>query len=124
MLGTKDNLFNVLRYPRARPLGRGCSGFGCAPAFNGLVLLPDGEVHVCRKFPSPLGSIRSATLGALYDSALAERYRQGPIPCRPCVLRSVCGGCLASTFGAGGDVFTDRAPYCCSGPWQAKSQGG
>jgi len=27
-------------------------------------------------------------------------------------LRNVCGGCLAVTFGQGGDVFADRDPHC------------
>ena len=32
------------------PFG-GCTGFGCGAAFNFMAVLPDGEVHACRKVP-------------------------------------------------------------------------
>ena len=112
LLGTKDNLFNLLRYQHGKPLGGGCSGFGCGAAFDGLVLLPDGEVHVCRKFPSPIGDIRQTSWETIYTSTIADRYRHGPDPCRSCPLFTVCGSCLAATYGEGGDFFNERDPYC------------
>jgi selenobiotic family peptide radical SAM maturase len=112
VLGFKDNLFNIFRHHFGRPLWRGCTGFGCGAAFNFVALLPDGEVHACRKFPSPLGSILGSGLAALYDSALARRYRQGCARCRGCALRKVCGGCLAVVHGQGQDPFEVRDPHC------------
>lgn len=54
-MGLKDNLFNlVLAEGGEAPFG-GCTGNGCGAAFNFVTLLSDGEVHACRKFPSPLG---------------------------------------------------------------------
>jgi selenobiotic family peptide radical SAM maturase len=108
----KDNLISIVRHHRGEPLQHGCSGFGCGAAFNFVALLPDGEVHACRKFPSPLGNLHQRTLAEIYESALAKRYRRGPRACRHCVLRPVCGGCLAVTWSAGGDFFADRDPHC------------
>jgi len=111
-LSLKDNLFNILRHREGTPLLGGCTGFGCGAAFNFVSLLPDGEVHACRKFPSPIGSIREQSLAALYDSEEAARYRRGSRACRECPVRPGCGGCLAVAHGFGLDVFEERDPYC------------
>ncbi|MCB2228767.1 MAG: selenobiotic family peptide radical SAM maturase [Desulfarculaceae bacterium] len=108
----KDNLFNLLAHEQGGPPGGGCTGYGCGAAFNFLALLPEGEVHACRKFPSPLGNLFETPLCELYDGELARRYRAGPSACAPCSLREVCGGCLAVAHGAGRDVFTERDPFC------------
>ncbi|OGW60998.1 MAG: selenobiotic family peptide radical SAM maturase [Nitrospirae bacterium RBG_16_64_22] len=112
VLGFKDNLFNIFRHHYGRPLLRGCTGFGCGAAFNFVALLPDGEVHACRKFPSPIGSVRESNLPEIYDSAEAKRYRRGCGECRGCPVRNVCGGCLAVSHGRGLDVFRRRDPQC------------
>lgn len=112
LLHFKDNLFNVFRHHFHRPRTGGCTGYGCGAAFNFVALLPDGEVHACRKFPSLLGSVLDSDLGTIYDSPLARRYRSGCRACRFCRLRNVCGGCPAVVYGQGGDVFTDRDPHC------------
>jgi selenobiotic family peptide radical SAM maturase len=111
-IGFKDNLFNLLRSRRHLPLFPGCTGHGCGAAFNFVALLPDGEVHACRKFPSPLGNVREQGLGDLYESPAARRYRSGAAACRECRLRPRCGGCLAVTYGQGLDPFADRDPFC------------
>ncbi|OGQ98839.1 MAG: selenobiotic family peptide radical SAM maturase [Deltaproteobacteria bacterium RIFOXYD12_FULL_55_16] len=111
-LGLKDNLFNLLREEKGEPLLGGCAGFGCGAAFNFVSLLPDGEVHACRKFPSLIGNIFNQSLPEIYDSAKARQYRAGCLACRDCRLRPACGGCLAVSHGFGLDVFTVRDPYC------------
>ncbi len=116
VLGLKDNLLNPLRYQRGEPVFGGCTGFGCGAAFNFVCLLPDGEVHACRKFPSPIGTLRVQSLAEIYDSPRAARYRAGPSACRGCPVRPVCGGCLASTSGFGLDTFEARDPYCAGRP--------
>ncbi|RMG03516.1 MAG: selenobiotic family peptide radical SAM maturase, partial [Nitrospirae bacterium] len=83
----KDNFFNIIRYKSGFPPGGGCTGFGCGAAFNFVSLLPDGEVHACRKFPSKIGKIKERSLLEIYDSPLAERYREGPSACLDCKLR-------------------------------------
>lgn len=75
-------------------------------------LLPDGEVHACRKFPSLLGNIANSDLIEIYDSNEAERYRQGPTACRKCKIRNSCGGCPAVSYGFGLDPLEDLDPYC------------
>ena len=111
-LGLKDNFFNLLREEKSEPLLGGCAGFGCGAAFNFVSLLPDGEVHACRKFPSLIGNIFSQSLAEIYASPAARQYRAGSLACRECRLRPACGGCLAVSHGFGMDVFTERDPYC------------
>ena len=111
-IGFKDNLINVALAKNKDRLFGGCTGYGCGAAFNFVAVLPDGEVHACRKFPSLLGYITRNSLLEIYDSAKAERYREGTKACRSCVLKPRCGGCLAVTKAAGLDIFTDRDPYC------------
>jgi selenobiotic family peptide radical SAM maturase len=110
--GFKDNLFNLVRHEQRVPLFGGCTGYGCGAAFNFVAVLSDGEVHACRKFPSPLGNIFAHSLEEIYDSELAQRYRSGPAECRECPIRPVCGGCLAVIHSNGLNVFQDRDPYC------------
>ena len=108
----KDNLFNILLERRGLPLFGGCAGYGCGAAFNFVSLLPDGEVHACRKFPSPVGHLLQHSLAEIYESEAARRYRAGAAACRGCRLRPVCGGCMAVSYGAGLDPLQERDPYC------------
>ncbi len=112
VLALKDNLINCLLYKKNEPLFGGCAGFGCGAAFNFAALLPDGELHACRKFPSPIGSLAEKSLAALYDSQTAENYRLGPTACRGCPIRPVCGGCLAVVSSQGLDCLVERDPCC------------
>jgi selenobiotic family peptide radical SAM maturase len=115
VLALKDNLLNPAFQRRGDELFCGCAGYGCGAAFNFLSLLPDGELHACRKFPSPIGTLAEATLTEVYDSPAARRYREGSSACQSCRLRAVCGGCLAVTSSMGLDPFTDRDPFCLQG---------
>ncbi|MEW5746327.1 MAG: thio(seleno)oxazole modification radical SAM maturase SbtM [Nitrospirota bacterium] len=112
IMGLKDSLINILHQRKGLELFGGCAGFGCGAAFNFAALLPDGEVHACRKFPSPIGTINTRGLAEIYDSAEARRYREGCSACAPCPLRPVCGGCLAVAHSAGKNIFKERDPYC------------
>ncbi|MBI5820717.1 MAG: selenobiotic family peptide radical SAM maturase [Verrucomicrobia bacterium] len=112
VLGVKDNLLSIVRHQYGRPSLPGCTGAGCGAAFNFVALLPDGEVHACRKFPSPIGDLRESSLGEVYDSPRAQCYRQGSSACRGCKLRKNCGGCLAVSHGRGLDPLRERDPDC------------
>ncbi len=112
VMDIKDNLFNILLEEGNSPLFGGCTGFGCGAAFNFLSLLPTGEVHACRKFPSPLGNITRQSLDEIYHSPMAENYRRGPELCSSCRLNPVCRGCLAAAFSTGQDALTVKDPYC------------
>ena len=111
-LGIKDNLINILRREQGAPLFGGCTGFGCGAGFNFIALLPDGEAHACRKFPSPIGNAVRDGIAAVYDSAAAVAYRGGCAACRDCANRPLCGGCLAVAHGFGLDPLRDRDPLC------------
>lgn len=113
IMSTKDSLFNIILERQGQRYVRGgCAGFGCGAAFNFVSLLPDGEVHACRKLPSLLGNIYQSSLLEIYRSPLADRYREGSVACRHCRLRPVCRGCPAVVSGLGGDIFKDIDPYC------------
>jgi selenobiotic family peptide radical SAM maturase len=112
VFGVKDNLLNIVRHHFGRSLYPGCTGCGCGAAFNFVALLPDGEVHACRKFPSPLGHLRQRSLAAIYDSSIAAQYRHGPSACRGCPLRNSCSGCPAVAYGQGLNPLQDRDPHC------------
>ena len=112
VIGLKDNLINIVLEGGKKELFGGCAGYGCGAAFNFVSLLPDGEVHACRKFPSPIGNINENSIGEIYNSPEAVRYRQGPSSCNGCRIRHVCGGCLAVTHSHGLNVFKDRDPCC------------
>lgn len=111
-LHLKDNFFNYLLYQKGKALCGGCTGFGCGAAFNFLTLLPHGEVHACRKFPSSLGNILEQTFEELYFSDKAELYRLGPADCQDCLLYGLCRGCLAVISSSGLNPFKDSDPYC------------
>ncbi|MFH2121988.1 MAG: thio(seleno)oxazole modification radical SAM maturase SbtM [Pseudomonadota bacterium] len=111
-IGIKDNLFNLLRHEQSIPYRGGCAGYGCGAGFNFVSLLPDGEVHACRKLPSLIGNLYRQPLGQIYHSLQAEQYRQGSAACQDCEIRPVCGGCLAVAYGYGRDIFHDVDPYC------------
>jgi selenobiotic family peptide radical SAM maturase len=111
-LGIKDNLINILRRERGEPPFGGCTGYGCGAAFNFIALLPDGEAHACRKFPSPIGNAVRDGIAAVYESAAARAYRAGCAACRDCAIRPVCGGCLAVAHGFGLDSLSERDPLC------------
>lgn len=112
VLALKDSLLNCVFKQQEQPLFGGCAGFGCGAAFNFLSILSDGDVHACRKLPSPLGNILDQSLESIYGSELATRYRSGSTACTGCDLRSVCGGCMAVTASFGLDPFTCKDPYC------------
>jgi selenobiotic family peptide radical SAM maturase len=115
VMGLKDNLINIIKKRENKKLFGGCCGFGCGAAFNFFSVLADGEVHACRKFPSPIGNVYKQTVAEIYDSSEAEKYRQGCDECSECSLKPQCGGCLAISNGYGLDIFKQRDPFCFIG---------
>jgi selenobiotic family peptide radical SAM maturase len=112
VLALKDSLFNCVLERENQELFDGCAGYGCGAAFNFLAMLPDGEVHACRKFPSAIGTVVTESLSEIYHSKTAAAYRAGSSVCQGCTLRAVCRGCPAVTASFGGDPFSDRDPFC------------
>jgi selenobiotic family peptide radical SAM maturase len=112
VIGFKDNLINIVLRKRGEDLFGGCTGHGCGAAFNFMSVLPDGEVHACRKFPSPIGNVLEQGIAGVYGSPAAERYRSGSRSCASCAIRPICGGCLAVSYSLGHDIFQTRDPFC------------
>ena len=112
VLRLKDSLLNIVFERDGSGLFGGCAGYGCGAAFNFISILSDGEVHACRKFPSPIGNILNDPLEAVYASPVGERYRRGSTACAGCALNGVCRGCPAVTASLGLDPFTDKDPFC------------
>jgi selenobiotic family peptide radical SAM maturase len=112
VIAFKDNLINLVLQRQGANLFGGCAGYGCGAAFNFISLLPDGEAHACRKFPSPIGNALEDGIAAVYDSEAAKRYRGGCVACTGCSIRPVCGGCLAVSYSFGLDIFEERDPFC------------
>jgi len=112
VLALKDSLLNTIYEETDHDLFGGCAGYGCGAAFNFVAILSDGEVHACRKFPSPIGNILTQSLEEVYNSPTAARYRDGSTACSGCKLKPVCGGCLAVTASFGQDPLTSKDPYC------------
>lgn len=112
VMAVKDSLINIERVQTLQGVFGGCTGFGCGAAFNFVSLLPDGQVHACRKFPSPIGHIGEASLSAIYASEGAKAYRLGCLECASCRIRPVCGGCLAVAYGWGLDPLLKKDPGC------------
>jgi hypothetical protein len=75
--GFKDNPINHCLTESGREPCDDCTGFGCSTAFNFLVMLPDGEMPACRKFPSAVGNFAKNSPDELYFSPVARRYRSG-----------------------------------------------
>lgn len=112
VLSLKDSLLNTVFERDGSGLFGGCAGYGCGAAFNFVSVLPDGEVHACRKFPSQIGNILTDSLEDIYASQAAGRYRSGSSACAGCDLNAVCRGCPAVTASLGLDPFRDKDPYC------------
>lgn len=112
VMAFKDNLFNRINHCAHDSLFGGCAGFGCGAAFNFVSLLPDGEVHACRKFPSFIGNIFDTPMQDIYQSEKAKKYRAGSAACADCSIKIACRGCMAVVAGHGLDPFVDLDPYC------------
>lgn len=112
VMGFKDNLLNVSLQEKGRGLFDGCTGYGCGAAFNFVALLPDGEVHACRKMPSLIGNISKESLFDIYDSQDAGKYRKRNDECAECEIEHYCGGCMAATSAYVKDVFKERDVFC------------
>ena len=111
-MALKDNLINIIKSDHEEKLFGGCTGFGCGAAFNFCSLLPNGDMHACRKFQSPIGNVLESSLLELYNSEKAEQYRMGPSECRGCKIRPVCGGCQAVIQSSGLNITLNKDPYC------------
>jgi radical SAM protein with 4Fe4S-binding SPASM domain len=75
---------------------------GCAAAFSGLTILPDGTITPCRRLPVPIGNVRRDSLREVWaTSEVLQRLRdQGSYrgKCGTCSRWNVCRGCRAIAY--------------------------
>lgn len=108
----KENLINIVLYKEYNEVFGGCTNFGCGAAFNFVAILPDGEVHACRKFHSYIGNVYREDFETIYFSEEAEKYRKPPQECLNCPINRVCRGCLAVTDSLKINFSYFKDPFC------------
>ncbi len=113
----KDHLWVLLRHElgliRINPDSMKIEG-GCGIGINFLVVLADGVVYACRRFPSPIGKIPEEKLLDIFlYSKQLNFYRQFQNfkKCSKCELINYCRGCPAVAYGKTGSSFS-ADPQC------------
>ena len=88
----------------------GGTPYRCSAGDSLITIMPDGDVHPCRRMPRRVGNVRSMPLAEIYRSSpllVALRDRRRAIRgCEACFYADVCGGglrCLAAAVH--GDPF-------------------
>jgi len=118
--GYKDHLWTLLRYEldeldiAAEPGGKKIRG-GCTAGLTFLVLLADGTIYACRRFPSRIGNVRTDDLYEVFRTspvlALLRDVEQFE-KCRQCELRQYCRGCPAVAACENDGSFLSPDPQC------------
>ncbi len=108
----KDNLFKLLYSDLGLIPGNDLRKGGCGIA-RGITILPDGTVYACRRFPSPVGSLRQNDFWEIFEGSELAYYKQLDKfeKCNSCELLENCRGCPAVTYGIKKDFFAPD-PQC------------
>jgi len=88
--------------------------FGCSLGIHGLIVLADGTVQACRRFPSVVGKVpENKLLDIFINSPQINEYRDISRlqKCSKCELIQICRGCPAVSYGVYGD-WTAPDPQC------------
>lgn len=87
---------------------------GCTIGITGLIILADGTVYACRRFPSPVGKVpEQKLLDVFLHSKQLNEYRNSSLlkKCSRCELGQLCRGCPAVAYGAHGS-WREEDPQC------------
>jgi radical SAM/SPASM domain protein of ACGX system len=87
---------------------------GCALGGFGLVVLADGTIEACRRFPSIIGKMPEQSFSQLFFQSKelqAMRTIANYEKCSRCELARFCRGCPAVAYGAHGSGFAPD-PQC------------
>lgn len=87
---------------------------GCSLGINSLVILADGTVMACRRFPSYIGKVPEQKIIDIFlNSKKMQEYRdvQKLQKCSKCELLSICRGCPAVSYGINSD-WKSADPQC------------
>ena len=113
----KCHLWKLLEYEQKKfePIKNSDMIFGgCSLGINGLVILADGTVMACRRFPSYVGKVPEQKIKDIFlNSKKMNDFRDVKKlqKCKNCELLSICRGCPAVSFGINGD-WTAPDPQC------------
>jgi len=116
-LGYKDHLWLLLHKELGlfKPNGSSNKIYGgCGIGINFLVVLADGTVYACRRFPSPVGKVPDEKLYDIFlNSERLNYYRQynNFELCKNCELLNYCRGCPAVSYGESYNYFAPD-PQC------------
>lgn len=115
--GRKDHLFKLLDYDKGSLVPAGDKNMiyaGCTMGITGIIVLADGTVMACRRFPSPVGKVPEEKLLDIFlKSEKLNEYRNVHAleKCSKCELLRFCRGCPAVAYGQYGD-WRKADPQC------------
>jgi radical SAM/SPASM domain protein of ACGX system len=86
---------------------------GCSTGISALVILANGVVYACRRFPSPVGKVPEQKIEEIFLCPKMDVYREVDNfkKCSRCDLFQFCRGCPAVAFSVSGDYFS-ADPQC------------
>ncbi len=86
---------------------------GCNCGISHLTILPDGDVHACRRMESRVGNVFTCDLAEVFTGDAMAPYRQYDKfeKCARCQLLRFCRGCPAVASGYTGSHFS-ADPQC------------
>jgi radical SAM/SPASM domain protein of ACGX system len=86
---------------------------GCSIGISALVILANGIVYACRRFPSPVGKVPEQKIEEIFLGPKMDAYREVDNfkKCSRCDLFQFCRGCPAVAFSVSGDYFA-ADPQC------------
>jgi len=119
LYGKKCNLWKLLDYERGElvlPEDKETIFGGCTLGVTGMIILADGSVMACRRFPSFVGNVPKMNLLDIFLSKKMNKYRDYSKmeKCSKCELLQLCRGCPAVAFGQTGQ-WNSPDPQC----WKA-----
>jgi radical SAM protein with 4Fe4S-binding SPASM domain len=89
-------------------------GAPCVAGTDGLCLMPEGTVYPCRRFPVPVGNLRTDSLARLWETShvLKDIRRRDRLKgkCGTC-RREGCRGCRSLALSLCGDYLAED-PHC------------
>ena len=88
--------------------------FRSTMGITGIIVLADGTVMACRRFPSPVGKVPEEKLIDIFlKSSELNKYRNihSLEKCSKCSLLRFCRGCPAVAYGQTGD-WRKADPQC------------
>lgn len=117
-LSRKDHLWTLyfheqglFQIPQGLPADMMQGGCNCGNCHQ--TILPNGDIHACRRLESKVGSVFGDRLSDVWAGKGMEAYREYNLfkKCSKCELLRFCRGCPAVAYGTTGDFYGED-PQC------------